>query len=309
MDYDIIGDVHGQIGKLEALLRKLGYRVKDGAWRHPQGRMALFLGDLIDRGPGQIEVIHTVRNMIEAGSGRSIMGNHEWNAIGFASKNPENGEWLRVRSANKTLQHKAFLEQVGVDSPLHRELVAWFKTLPPFLDLGPVRVCHAWWKPEAIGRIGAAMDANGRLDENFLVESFRKRSASWAAMKAVTNGCEIRLPDGYAFLDPSGIERKEIRVRWWDGEAADYRVAALIPEAERGRIPEVPLPPEVSLGTVGDQPIFVGHYWLEGVPGIQSPMLAVVDFGAGKAGPLVAYRWSGEDRLTNENIVAAGGGF
>ena len=35
MGYDIIGDVHGQIGKLEALLKKLGYRVKDGAWRHP----------------------------------------------------------------------------------------------------------------------------------------------------------------------------------------------------------------------------------------------------------------------------------
>ena len=116
MDYDIIGDVHGQIGKLEALLKRLGYRVKDGAWRHPQGRMALFLGDLIDRGPGQVEVLTIVRDMIEAGSGRSVMGNHEWNAIGYGSPDPESGGWLRPRSANKTTQHKAFLEQVGIDS-------------------------------------------------------------------------------------------------------------------------------------------------------------------------------------------------
>ena len=86
MNYDIIGDIHGQIDKLEALFKKLGYRVKDGAYRNPEGRMAIFLGDLVDRGPGQVEVINVVRDMIEAGSGRSILGNHEWNAVGFESQ-------------------------------------------------------------------------------------------------------------------------------------------------------------------------------------------------------------------------------
>ena len=273
MEFDVIGDVHGQDGKLKALLAKLGYRVKDGAWRHPQGRMALFLGDLIDRGPGQLEVISIVRNMIEAGSGRSIMGNHEWNAIGFATQDPETGAWLRTRTENKTFQHKAFLEQVGADSPLHKELVAWFSTLPPFLDLGNVRACHAWWSPESIARVGDALDAAGRLDEAFMIESFRKRSAPWEAMEAVTKGYEIRLPDGRAFLDPGGIERKDIRVRWWDDAAADYRAAALVPEAERDRIPNIPLPAEVKLGTVGDVPTFVGHYWLTGTPGVKNRRL------------------------------------
>ena len=49
MKYDIIGDVHGQAGKLNALLFKLGYRRIDGTYRHPLSRVALFLGDLIDR--------------------------------------------------------------------------------------------------------------------------------------------------------------------------------------------------------------------------------------------------------------------
>ena len=111
MDYDIIGDIHGQIGKLEALLKQLGYRVEKGAWRHPQGRMALFLGDLIDRGPGQVEVLTIVRNMIEAGSARAVMGNHEWNAIGFATEDPEGGDWLRPRTDNKVREHKEFLDR------------------------------------------------------------------------------------------------------------------------------------------------------------------------------------------------------
>jgi hypothetical protein len=306
MDYDIIGDVHGQIGKLEALLKKLGYRVKDGAWRHPQGRMALFLGDLIDRGPGQVEVLTIVRDMIEAGSGRSVMGNHEWNAIGYGSRDPETGGWLRPRSGNKTTQHKAFLEQVGIDSPLHRELVEWFKTLPPFLDLGNLRACHAWWEPDSIARLGAAMDGRGRIDEGYMVESFRKGSAPWVDMEAVTKGWEILLPEGYAFRDPGGVERRNIRVRWWDGDAADYRAAALVPDEERGQIPDAALPPEVRLGAVGDVPTFVGHYWLTGTPGVQNPTTAVLDFGAGKTGPLVAYRWSGEPVLGNDRLVWVG---
>ena len=237
MDYDIIADVHGQIGKLEALLKKLGYRRKDGAWRHPDGRMVLFLGDLVDRGPGQVEVLTVVRDMIEAGSGRSIMGNHEWNAIGFAMEDQVNGGYLRPRTANKRKEHAAFLAQVGEDSPLHNDLVAWFKTLPPFLDLGKVRLCHAWWNPEEIARVGAAMNAAGALDERFMVESFRKGSTPWRAMEAVTKGYEIALPDGSFFLDHNGAERRDIRVRWWDAGAVCYRSAALVPEQERERIP------------------------------------------------------------------------
>jgi hypothetical protein len=308
MDYDIIGDIHGQIGKLEALLDKLGYRVKDGAWRHPEGRVALFLGDLVDRGPGQVEVLAIVRNMIEAGSARAVMGNHEWNAVGFATQDPEGGGWLRPRTDNKIKEHKEFLAQVGCDSPLHKELVAWFKTLPPFLDLGNLRACHAWWNPESIVRVGEAINAKGQLDETYMIDSFRKGSEPWADMEAVTKGYEIRLPDGSFFVDHTGAERRDIRVRWWDDSATRYRAAALVPERERERIPDVPLPEDVKLGTTGTVPTFVGHYWLTGTPGVQSPTVAVLDFGAGKSGPLVGYRWSGEDRLSNANIVFAGGG-
>ena len=49
MGFDIIGDVHGQASKLEALLEGMGYRLKAGAFQHPH-RRAIFVGDYIDRG-------------------------------------------------------------------------------------------------------------------------------------------------------------------------------------------------------------------------------------------------------------------
>ena len=61
--YDIIGDIHGQYDKLEALLVKLKYVNIDGLWIPPNGRKAVFLGDLIDRGPDQIKVMATVKKM------------------------------------------------------------------------------------------------------------------------------------------------------------------------------------------------------------------------------------------------------
>jgi hypothetical protein len=47
--YDFIGDIHGYADKLEALLKKMGYSLKNGAYAHPE-RKVLFVGDYIDRG-------------------------------------------------------------------------------------------------------------------------------------------------------------------------------------------------------------------------------------------------------------------
>jgi hypothetical protein len=306
MDYDIIGDVHGQDGKLTALLAKLGYRIKDGAYRHPEGRVALFLGDLIDRGPGQIEVLNIVRNMIEAGSARTILGNHEWNAIGFATESPDGKGYLRGRSVNRTKQHAAFLEQVGIDSPRYRDLVGWFKTLPPFLDLGAIRLCHAWWNKELVDLVTSNSREDGSLSEEFLFSSFERNSEASRAMKGITNGLEIVLPEGSSFIDHTGIERRDIRAAWWDESATTYRKAGMVPEVGRDWIPDLDLPETVKLGNDGEVPTFLGHYWLTGAPAIQNTKTAVLDYGAALKGQLVAYRWEGESDLTNDAFVQAG---
>lgn len=305
MAYDIIGDVHGQDGKLISLLAELGYRIRDGAYRHPEGRIALFLGDLIDRGPGQVACVDIVRRMVDAGSGRSVMGNHELNAIAYAT--PCEGGYLRPHNSKNEGQHIEFLRQVGWESPLHIDLVRWFKSLPPCLDLGGVRVCHAWWNKAYVDQIALNSSPDGTLKDDFLFESLRRGSDAYRVMEGVTKGMELSLPPGSSFTDHAGIERSDVRVRWWDGKAVTYRRAAIVPERDRDGIPDISLPEGVSLGNCSDVPTFLGHYWLTGTPGIQNRKTAVLDYSAAKDGPLVAYRWDGEADLDDRGFVAVGG--
>ena len=79
--FDIIGDVHGCADELERLLGRLGYGVtRNGsgyAVTAPGGRTAIFLGDLVDRGPRVPDVLRLVHSMVEAGQALCICGNHE----------------------------------------------------------------------------------------------------------------------------------------------------------------------------------------------------------------------------------------
>ncbi len=82
--YDLIGDIHGCAHTLDHLLERLGYRAQGGVWRHAR-RQALFLGDIIDRGPRIREALHRVHDMVAAGEALCIMGNHEFNALGWST--------------------------------------------------------------------------------------------------------------------------------------------------------------------------------------------------------------------------------
>ena len=105
--YDIIGDVHGHARELRALLEKMGYREGRGIYRH-SSRMAIFVGDLIDRGPANIEAATIARHMVEEGAAQIVMGNHEFNAIAFHTEDPENpGNFLRPHTSKNVKQHQA----------------------------------------------------------------------------------------------------------------------------------------------------------------------------------------------------------
>ena len=88
--FDIIGDLHGCCDELEALLQQLGYspveQADDPVWgnrsfRHPEGRKAVFLGDIVDRGPRILDTLRLVRNMVTAGSALCVPGNHDMKLI------------------------------------------------------------------------------------------------------------------------------------------------------------------------------------------------------------------------------------
>lgn len=75
---DIVGDVHGELDALRALMTAAGY---DDRGRHPEGRRLVFLGDLVDRGPDSPGVVCLVRGMVEQGRALAILGNHELNLL------------------------------------------------------------------------------------------------------------------------------------------------------------------------------------------------------------------------------------
>ncbi|MEL6289272.1 MAG: metallophosphoesterase, partial [Pseudomonadota bacterium] len=126
--FDLIGDVHGCIDELDALLTKLGYahRRAEGAWAHPEGRQAIFVGDLADRGPSNLACIRRVMAMCAAGSGAMVIGNHD----------AKLARWLAGR--NVTISHgleRTVAELEQVDVATRAEIAAFFACLPHHLVL------------------------------------------------------------------------------------------------------------------------------------------------------------------------------
>jgi len=308
MAYDIIGDIHGHADKLHALLARLGYRERDGAFRHPD-RQAIFVGDLIDRGPRQVDTVNTVRRMVDAGSALAIMGNHEFNAIAWHFPDPASiGETLRPRGGDlgqkNRKQHEAFLAEVEHKPHLHTELVYWFLTLPLWLDLPGLRVVHACWHADYMNELRPKLSPALQLNRELMVAASREGWMEFRAVEGLTKGVEVALPVGHSFLDKDGHVRPNVRVRWWDAMATTYRELAMIDDEQRAQLPNQ-MVPACAASTYDDtKPVFFGHYWMTGSPVLQAPRIACVDYSAGKGGPLVAYRWDGEPVLDARHFVS-----
>ena len=315
MNYDIIGDIHGQYDKLIGLLNHLGYADCNGVWSHSTHK-AIFVGDLIDNkhidaGISQLKTVMLVKAMVEAGSALCIMGNHEFNAITWLLPNPDDQTtFLREHNNNNHNQHKNFLAEVVEDSSLHHEIIEWFKTLPLWLELpAGIRVIHAAWIEEYQSVLKPYLTENNCLTDELVIRASRKGSAEYVALEALCKGLEIELPEGHGFKDKHGARRTGIRIRWWRNLTdSTYKEVALVPEDARDSIPDLPIE-QLNLREKGytGVPVFFGHYWFSGQPEPVANNIACVDYSAGKSGdtPLVAYRWEGESVLTEAGFMFA----
>jgi Calcineurin-like phosphoesterase len=303
VNYDIIGDVHGQYDKLVALLKTLGYRETLRSWRHPD-RTAIFIGDLIDRGPKQLETLKLVWSMVDSGAARAIMGNHEFNAIAWATRDPEHrGKHLRRHDRpGHRAQHKAFLDAVEGE-PLHDEIIGWFKTLPLWLDLGAIRVVHACWNDKYMDELRPHLGAGATLTDELIVWANRKEHWAFEAVEAICKGPEVDLPPGISFKDKDGKDRRSIRVRWWEKQPLTFKRAALAPAEVVAQIPDVSVKADSRIGVYSGPPVFFGHYWLTERPAPMTAKVACVDYSAGNGGLLVAYRWEGEPELRATHFI------
>ena len=157
--FDIIGDVHGCGDELEALLGQLGYVAaerRDGyaldagpTYRHPDGRMVVFVGDLVDRGPRILDCVRIARNMLEAGSALAVMGNHEQKLVrALGGRNVQITHGL----ADSLAEVEAIPEDVR--PAVRTELKNWLdeRRSHYVLDDGKLVVAHAGLKAEMHGR-------------------------------------------------------------------------------------------------------------------------------------------------------------
>ncbi|MFC8506918.1 polynucleotide kinase-phosphatase [Streptomyces sp. NPDC057411] len=159
--FDIIGDVHGCRSELETLLAKLGY--VDG--HHPEGRTAVFVGDLVDRGPDSPGVLRRVMGMVAAGDALCVPGNHE-NKL---------GRWLRGRKVQETHGLAETIAQLEREPEGFRaEVSAFIDGLVSHyvLDEGRLVVCHAGLPEKYHGRTSGRVrshalygDTTGETDE------------------------------------------------------------------------------------------------------------------------------------------------
>lgn len=119
MIYDIIGDIHGQADKLIGLLTQMGYHHDGECYQPPANHKAVFIGDLIDRGKQEIQTLNIVFAMLDKGVAYAVMGNHEYNALAFAT-NDENdsSQYLRPHKPLNIAQHQAFLDEVGFETAI-----------------------------------------------------------------------------------------------------------------------------------------------------------------------------------------------
>jgi protein phosphatase len=171
--FDIIGDVHGCATELEELLTLLGYVV---AWGEalgersvvvtpPAGRKAVFLGDLVDRGPNVPDCLRIAMSMCAAGTGYCIQGNHE----------RKFGRWLAGRKVTIAHGLQQTIDQYEVADRGFKEAVQSFVDdlrSHLWLDGGRLAVAHAGLKAEMIGRGSGAVrefalygETTGEIDE------------------------------------------------------------------------------------------------------------------------------------------------
>jgi hypothetical protein len=300
MKYDIIGDIHGHVNDLLALLEKMGYFLSEQGYYYHTERQAIFVGDYIDRGKNSKQVVQLVRAMQENGSAIALMGNHEYNAICFHTKG-SSGEYLRPRTNQNIKQHCATLHSFEDDAFLN-ETLNWFKQLPLFYENEYFRVVHACWEDEKIETIKQIMGGN-QLKMEQLEASTQEENELYQAVETLLKGRELELPGGHSFQDGDGHVRTHVRVKWWENPAGktylEHAVNEFKPEVA-GQL-NIPIPAEMQAippYPTSEKPVFFGHYWLSNAsPLLQNPNVCCLDYSIAKAGKLVAYRFDGEQEL------------
>ena len=290
-NYDIIGDIHGHADALEQLLQKMGYRRHQGIYQNPS-RKVVFLGDFIDRGPKIRESLHIVKDMVDAGFAHAIMGNHEYNAVCFATPNKQVGGFYREYHFDKIKQHFKTLEQFHAFPEEWTAFLTWFKHLPMYLEFDNCKVVHAYWNDNHIAWLKKNYHPTEEgLNHEFLANCYQEKLPGFKPVEETLKGPEQPLPSEKYMLDKDGTIRDKCRLKWWAIDQSTMGLGVMdCPE----ELQNEPMPVDSSLGIfTSNKPVFFGHYSLKTKVEIVNKWAICLDYSVAKEGKLVAARLSG----------------
>jgi len=147
--YYAIGDVHGEAGKLARLIEQIGVDARG----HGDDIKIMFLGDLIDRGPGSREVIDLAMRLQKQGRAEALKGNHEELMLYAYDRDETNGLYHWAASGGEdTIKSYQQVNGRWNDwrDAVDRDHIAWLRQLPTM------------WRDEARGLVfvHAGIDPN-----------------------------------------------------------------------------------------------------------------------------------------------------
>lgn len=214
---DILGDIHGELDALNAVLAHLGY---SPGGVHPAGRRLVFVGDLIDRGPDSLGVVQRVADLFDRGLAFMVMGNHDLNAV--AGKLKSDNAWLFGHAPIGPFERGVASEQE------RREVLAVLAAMPAALERPDLRVVHACWDDAALAALRSELGPAEQLAAHAArikgrFEGQPKSIDSSLALqnenpvKLLTSGPEVKADEPYF---AGGKVRHEARHRWWNEYAA-----------------------------------------------------------------------------------------
>lgn len=130
--YYAIGDVHGEIEKLDRLL---GF-IRDDAGRRQAAYKIVFLGDLIDRGPDSRAVVERAMNAVAKGEALAVKGNHEELMIHAYEKTESVGVFFWAENGgDETISSYMMANGVYDDwrDAIDDRHIQWLKALPAII--------------------------------------------------------------------------------------------------------------------------------------------------------------------------------
>lgn len=295
--YDIIGDIHGHSGALSELLSRLGYKISGDSYAHLK-RKAIFVGDLVNKGPDSRTVVSIVRKMVQTGAAECVLGNHEYNLIASLrgeKKLLPNYEKL-CNQASPTLKsykdHKSDLESD----------LEWMHTLPLFLEYPGFRIVHACWDDDCISYLKEHYPEN-RFSKMLFHRSLERQNKEKEVVHKILNGPVVQVPKNLINKSHPFAEKEEMKIKWWINEFNPTYKNIAVKHLEG--LPEIPVSGSgLKIGyPETDPPVFFGHYCLSGTPRIQTNNVCCVDYCISKNGHLSSYLWNGEKYLDNRKFI------